>query len=106
MARYLFVAYSSPVAGREAEYEDWYVNRHFPKMLEVPGVVSGRRCEVSTFQLGGPPPPFRYMGMLEIETDDMPGFLRELGRRAASGEIPGSSPDICQLGPAQFWNVG
>lgn len=56
-------------AGREALFEDWYKNEHFPERLAVPGFRLGRRYEAATGVGGGAP---RYFCFYLV---DNPGVL-------------------------------
>lgn len=91
MQRYIFVAHSSAVPGREDEYNDWYVNRHLPALMQIPGVISARRYTPGEAQLGGAAPPFQYLAIIEIETDNPQTFLDEMRNRAIRGELPSSN---------------
>ncbi len=57
------IVFTSPVAGREAEYNDWYDNVHLPEFLALPGVVSGRRLRLAP---GGPPSRHSYAAIYEL----------------------------------------
>jgi len=56
----LFLVFTNPVRGREAEFDDWYEHTHVREVLAVPGVVSAQRYEVApmeTPELEGAPSP-------------------------------------------------
>jgi hypothetical protein len=44
--QYTMVVYTSPVEGREDEYNKWYDEVHLAEFSALPGVVSGRRYQV------------------------------------------------------------
>jgi hypothetical protein len=46
MSSYILVVYTSPVDGREDEYNAWYDDVHLGEFASLPGVVSGRRYQV------------------------------------------------------------
>lgn len=91
MARYLFVGHSSPVQGREDEYQDWYLNRHLPAMLQCMGVVSVRRFKPADAQLPGRTPQHQYLAIYEIETEAAADFVKDMISRAISGQLPSST---------------
>ena len=70
MERHLMVVMTNPVEGREAEYNDWYESRHLPDVLQIPGIVSAERFELSGEQRYDPPYPFSYLALYWIETND------------------------------------
>lgn len=72
----LFLVFSNPVSGREAEFNAWYDAVHVPEVLAVPGVVAARRYEVApmeTPELEGAPPPeppaHGYLAVYELDRD-------------------------------------
>lgn len=81
MARHVLVVMTSPLEGREDEYNDWYDNVHVHDVLAIPGFVSARRFEASS------PVPDRaaasrgYAMIYELETDDPGASIEELYRR-------------------------
>lgn len=94
MAKGLMLVQSVPSdPAREDEYNDWYAGKHVPEVLEIPGVVSGRRYKL----VGRPGTPPSYLAVYELEADDVRAPLRELGARASSGVIEMS--DVIQLDP-------
>lgn len=58
---YVWVVQTSPVEGREDDFNDWYDNVHLPDILAIPGVESGRRFHV----LGGNGKP-SYCAIYEL----------------------------------------
>jgi hypothetical protein len=90
MSRYVFVGQSSPVPGREAEYEDWYLKRHLPAMLQCAGVVSVRRFRCVEPQLPGTATPHRYLAIYEIDSEAPEAFVKDMLDRAIRGVLPSS----------------
>jgi hypothetical protein len=43
---FTLIVYTSPVEGREDEYNAWYDDVHLPEFSALPGVISGRRFQV------------------------------------------------------------
>ena len=44
---YTLIVYTSPVDGREDEYNAWYDDVHLAEFSALPGVISGRRFKVA-----------------------------------------------------------
>jgi hypothetical protein len=103
MGRFVFAVHSNPVEGLDAEYNDWYSNRHLDDLLACPGVITARRLKLAQQQVRSELQPFRYFSLYEIETDDLQGFINELLSRAGSERMPRSSA----LGDTYpvFWEV-
>ncbi len=88
MAKYTFIVMTNPVAGKEAEYNDWYNIHHVPDVLNVPGFVSAQRFCLAGAQMGRDQiRPHKYLALYEIETDDLAGTLKELRARGGTAEI-------------------
>ena len=80
--RYSWIVYSSPVEGREAEYNQWYDKQHLPDLLKIPGVIAARRYRIAKDQRGGPPASLsRYMAVYEIDTSDLKSVFAEVNAR-------------------------
>lgn len=91
MTAYKFVVMTNPVEGREDEYNDWYTKRHLPDVLDIPGIVAAQRFTATAVQRATEPPPYRYLAVYEIETDDLGQVLEELGRRSGTDKMPMST---------------
>ena len=84
---YYLLVFNQPVAGQEAEYNDWYDHQHAPDVVSVPGFVSARRYVLAEDQLR--PPTLikpRYVVIYKIVTTDLTAVYAEVGRRIRSGE--------------------
>lgn len=71
MARYTFlVLTNSTPNGDDAEFNEWYNNRHLPDVLAVEGFVAAQRFRIAELD---PPQEsaHRYMALYEIEADDL-----------------------------------
>lgn len=84
MAKYLMMAFTNPVAGKDAEFNAWYDKHHLPEVLQVPGVKSGRRYNLADTQVpgGAKPLPGQYLAIYEIETDDLNAFYQGMFAQA------------------------
>src|SRR3546814_20850907 len=73
MTKQLFMIITeAPSAEEEAAFETWYVDRHMPDVLAVPGFTAAQR-----FRLAPAPDednaPARFLTIYEMETDDACG---------------------------------
>lgn len=87
MAKYTFVVFTNPVAGKEDEFNAWYNNHHVPDVLNVPGFVSGQRFCLADTQFSREERPRKYLALYEIETNDIEGTLKELRKRGGTADI-------------------
>ncbi len=62
---YTLIVYTSPVEGREEEYNAWYDDVHLPEFTALPGVISGRRFKVTSPATNGKP---AYAAIYELST--------------------------------------
>lgn len=88
MPRYLFVVYTNPAPGREAEYNDWYDNRHLGDVLAVPGVKSARRLELCGPQVQDCEQPYKYLALYDVEAESEQAFYDALLARAGTDAMP------------------
>ena len=73
MPKGVILVHTSPVEGRDDEYNDWYDDVHLMEVLKVAGFTSARRFRT----LGGNAVP--YLAIYEVEADDLkcgPGRTR------------------------------
>jgi hypothetical protein len=70
------IAFVSPIAGREEEFNKWYEGIHLPDALEVEGVLSATRLEVTDVALlpGVRFGQFQYVTLYDLEITDDNGF--------------------------------
>lgn len=85
--KFLLLLQSNAAPGREAEFHDWYDNRHVPDLLAVPGIVSAQRYAVSALQ-PLQPHGHRYLALYEIETDDLARTMTAIGERSGTDLMP------------------
>ncbi len=99
MGKYVMIAQSAALPGREDEYDVWYDAVHIRDICALPGVTSGRRFAATPFAMPSPGAP--RLAIYEIETDDMAEFMAEMGRRSEAGEITRS--DAMDRSAAKLW---
>ena len=83
---FLLMVRSQPKPGKEAEFTAYYDDRHGPDLLAVPGVVSARRFKV----LGDGDWGGAFIGLYEVEADDIGPVVAELQGRMGTEKMPRS----------------
>jgi hypothetical protein len=73
--KYLHLVLTSPTAGREDEFNEWYENVHVPQVLRMPGFLSGQRFRLVDSTPSDLP---RYLAVYQIESDDIDGTLETI----------------------------
>lgn len=63
-----FIVHSNPVDGMEAEFNDWYDNRHLADILAIPGFARARRYVLSGAQ-HTPFTQYKYLAVYDIDGD-------------------------------------
>ena len=86
MAKYTFVVLTNPTSGKDAEFNEWYNKQHIPDVLNVPGFVCAQRFRLADTQMGGES-KHKYLALYEIETDDLPGVLKEMQSRIGTDDM-------------------
>jgi hypothetical protein len=101
MAKYLMMAFTTPAAGKDAQFNEWYDKHHLPEVLQVPGVKSGRRYNMASPGMPGGTKvlPGQYLAIYEIETDDLNKFYEGMFAKAPSF-TPSDSFDAATGGSA------
>jgi hypothetical protein len=94
MARHVFIIVNDPPAADQLDaFENWYVARHMPDVLDVPGFVAAQRYRLPADPAKPEAPP-KHLTIYEIETDDRSAVMAELRRRAGTDQMPlFSGPD-------------
>lgn len=89
MKEHVLIVYSSPVPGREQEYNDWYNNQHLQDVLTVPGYRRAQRFKLTDLKLDDAMPDVghQYAAFYFMETDDPEAALNDLKNRVETGVI-------------------
>lgn len=105
MAKYKLLALTTPVAGKEDAYNEWYQNTHLPQVVALPGVLGAQRYKQVAKLIGADSNP--YLAVYDIEADDPMAFLGALGQAAAAGELTQSdASDAASTYTALFTEFG
>lgn len=85
--KYVFLAFTEPVAGEEDAYNAWYDGQHLVDVLAIPGFLAAQR-----FAVRRPAPVSgaqqRYLTVYEIESDDIDSTMAELLGRKGGAAMP------------------
>jgi hypothetical protein len=84
--RHLFLAFTNPAPGREADFLRWY-EVHVPEIVErFPGLVTGQLYAAGDAQRIGMTPVWKYLALYDLHADDVAEYFRheEVARREAA----------------------
>lgn len=88
MTKQLFIIITeAPTPEGEAAFETWYVDRHMPDVLAVPGFTAAQRFRLAP-EPDKPDAPTRFLTIYEMETDDRGAVMGEVRRRAGTPKMP------------------
>ncbi|MEO5586637.1 MAG: hypothetical protein ABIQ81_02980 [Novosphingobium sp.] len=105
MPKFKLVALSTPVAGKEDEFHDWYQNVHLPQIVGLPGGQGAQRYQLVAKLMGGD--PNQYLAIYDIECDDPMSFLGALGQASAEGKLTQTAAnDMGSIYTALFSELG
>jgi hypothetical protein len=91
MTIYRLVAFTNAEPQREAEYNNWYDNRHLPDVLRVPGFVGAQRFRASPVGDARQPPKYQYLTLYEIDTNNIDAVMDALAKVVGTDAMPLSS---------------
>jgi hypothetical protein len=86
MSKYRLVVFTNPVEGREAEFNDWYSNKHLGDVVATPGFGAAQRFKLKLV-CGG---EFKqqYLAIYDIVSEDVDGVIKEMLSRAGTEAMP------------------
>lgn len=88
MTKHIFMIITeAPSPDEEADFETWYVDRHMPDVLAVPGFTAAQRFRLAP-EPDRPDAPARFLTIYEMETDDRGAVMAEVRRRAGTSKMP------------------
>lgn len=99
MAKYVLLAMTNPVAGRDAEFNEWYDKTAYPTYKSIPGLTPlGRFRAVDIppmfpFQMKN---EFEYLSLYYFETDDIVQFMESVKESFGRNPQYSFSEDIDQ----------
>ncbi len=83
MTQCKLIALTSPIAGREQDYHEWYNNVHLPELVNGLGLQGAQRYELVAKMIGAD--TNQFLAIYDVETDDPDGFMGRMGAFAQSG---------------------
>lgn len=95
MPRSLMLVYSSPTSPeQEAEYNDWYTNKHLKDVVALPGIVGATRykLEKAVGLDGIPTSACTYLAIYEIEGDSVEAM--EAAKQALADGLAKGTVDV------------
>jgi hypothetical protein len=99
MGKHILVVMSNATSEeREEEFNDWYTNQHLHDVVKVPGYKAAIRYEASAAQLAEGKPPWKYLAIYEVETDDVAKAAAGLSSAAADSDKMPLSDTLDQAG--------
>ncbi len=97
----IMLVFSDAVAGREADYDEWYEHTHLPELLALPGFVAAQRWgRAENAPAGQAPSPRGNLAIYELEGDGEKG-LAAMMEAATSGAMHMS--DALDLTSVMLW---
>jgi len=85
MAKFKMIALTTPVAGKEEAFHDWYQNVHLPELCTIAGLKGGQRYKLVTKFIGAD--TNQWLAIYDIDVDDPMTFLGAMGEAAGSGRL-------------------
>lgn len=106
MAKFKMIALTTPLPGKEAEFHDWYQNKHLPELVEhIDGIKGAQRYQLVTKMAGSDENP--WLAIYDIEMDDAGAMLGQFGEVGAAGKLtPPSFQDMGTTYTALFSEYG
>lgn len=103
----LYLVFSNPAEGRDAEFNDWYDNVHVHDVVGMPGVVSAQRYDLFVAEInkvdGMEPPSQRYLTVYEME-GDVDATMAKIGEAVFSGAMGLSDAMDMTSSVMSYWN--
>jgi hypothetical protein len=105
MRKFKLLALTTPVAGKEKEFHEWYQNQHLPEMVSFPGMQGAQRYQLNVKMMGAD--PNTWLAIYDLEADDPMAFLGQVGAAAAAGKLTQSdASDMSKTYTALFEEYG
>jgi hypothetical protein len=105
MAKFKLISLTTPIAGREAEFHDWYQNTHLPELVAFAQMTGAQRYKLVAKLMGSDTNP--WLAIYDIECDDPMEFLGAMGEASASGKLTQSdTADMAVNYTAMFSEYG
>lgn len=94
MSKHILIVLTDPVEGMEDEFNEWYTDQHLGDVLKLEGYESAQRFRLvpkdASQTAADDTPPWKYLAVYEVETDDVPATHRGLRSAAGTEAMPGT----------------
>lgn len=88
--KYLMIAQTTPIEGRDDAFNDWYDSQHLKDVLSTPGFIAAERFKVASGEA-----PFKYYAFYEVEAEG----VGEIWKAAAQmRDSMSTTEDLAQAG--------
>src|SRR5690348_5099594 len=91
MPKVKLVALTTPLPGKEAEFQDWYQNTHLQEVTSIPGFEGAQRSQLVAKLMGSN--PTTYLAIYAAEVEDPGALPAGMGELTQSGK---TTPPIYQ----------
>jgi hypothetical protein len=107
MAKHVMLVHINPIAGRDAEFNEWYEKYHLKEIMEIPGFVSGQRFMLSDTQPPfGESPKHQYLIIYEIDGEIESVAAALTSPATAKRLTPSDTPDVSNATLRLFTAIG
>lgn len=79
------IALTTPLPGREQEFNDWYDNVHLPELVNMFNMDGAQRFQLVAKLMGAD--TNQYLAIYEFEADDPAAMLATMGEAAQAGKM-------------------
>jgi hypothetical protein len=105
MPKCKLIALTTPLPGKEAEFHDWYQNKHLQEITSIPGFQWAQRFQLVAKMIGAD--ENQYLAIYDAEVDDPATLLAGFGEAAQSGKFtPAIYQDMATTYTALFTECG
>lgn len=88
MTKHVFMIITeAPSPEEEEAFEAWYLGRHMPDVLAVPGFTAAQRYRLAP-DPKLPEAPTKFLTIYEMECEDRAAVMAEVRRRAGTAQMP------------------
>ena len=90
MAEAVMVVLAAAQPGQAEELDQWYETRHVKDLMAVPGFKSIARYDLRAMKIPEGCPQWDFLGLYQLEADDINAVLAESGKRMGTAQMPAS----------------
>ncbi len=97
-----WLVFSNAAEGEDAEFNEWYDNKHIPDLLEIDGFASAQRYKLTEGAPGNEAGTHEYIAIYEFDADPavaLGNFFTAVGNGLDLGTTMDNSPE---RGPRLF----